>query len=140
VLRNSHLYWYKAVQEVRHDTTNDTRGTHGTTRTAHDTTRHARCVRFGLGQTEAGLKEATGSLELEKCTVKKLDGKLKGRSALVISSSAKGEYLLLHEDEAEIDSWVRLLIDKGTRHDTRGACGLVSRGVCGARVRRVRRY
>ncbi|ELR13955.1 PH domain containing protein [Acanthamoeba castellanii str. Neff] len=97
VLRNSHLYWYKAVQE-----------------------------------TEAGLKEATGSLELEKCTVKKLDGKLKGRSALVISSSAKGEYLLLHEDEAEIDSWVRLLIDKGgaSKYRAAVASGGPASGMC----------
>jgi hypothetical protein len=67
------------------------------------------------GQTEAGLKEAAGSLELDKCTVKRLDGKLKDKSALVISSSVKGEYLLLHEAEAEIDSWVKLLIEKGSR-------------------------
>jgi hypothetical protein len=97
-----------------------------------------RCV----AQTEAGLKEATGSLELEKCTVKKLDGKLKGRSALVISSSAKGEYLLLHEDEAEIDSWVRLLIDKGTTrhtahgtwHTTRAVRAVCSHAACAVRV------
>lgn len=98
VLRNNHLYWYKAVQEVSHIRAFDP---------------HAEMLFLTEFWATQNDKEATGSLDLKECSVKKLDEKLKGKSALLISSSSRGDYLLLHQDEDEIDSWVKALIEKG---------------------------
>lgn len=60
------------------------------------------------------MKDAVGSLDLKACSVKKLDEKLKNKWAMLISSTSQGDYLLFHQREDEIDSWVKLIIEKGT--------------------------